>query len=447
MKKLSEVLKPEIVPLPFQKECIVYALNHHYSINACAQGLGKSLMAISIALMNGYKTLVVCPSYLKFTWQNEIEKFSKDFVSVSVWGPKNKHVAEGFTIVSYETATKYKTTLFRDFQYIIFEEAHYIKNVYAARTAAAVTLVKENKPQRVVLLTGTPLSNRVSEFYSLLALCSMNPLKTSGANVRTYYPTFEEFANYFCHSTTFEKNGNERTKYFGIKNKDKLDELLKGKFIRYVDDGSLGLPELTYKFIDINIKSRNQEEEDLMYKEYTMNMGPISTRKAKSALSKTPHTFEYCMDLLDEGERPLLIYSDHVIPVDDLYFRFIKEGLKVRTIKGNTPMPTRDMIVKQFERGELDVLVATIGALSTGVTLVQSCNVIFNDSSWEPGKTAQAVKRIHRIGQTKRCIAHFIVGTKTDKILTKQSLEKEETISIALQNNEHSAIKDEEFNL
>ena len=70
-------------------------------------------------------------------------------------------------------------------------------------------------------------------------------------------------------------------------------------------------------------------------------------------------------------------------------------------ISGSVNMKKRDAIVTQFQNNEIDVLCCTIAAAGVGLTLTKSHHVIIAESSWTPGELAQAIDRVHRIGQTK----------------------------------------------
>jgi len=389
-------------------EGIHFLLRHHYSILGDGMGLGKTAQAIEVAKMTGLPTLVVCPSFLQGTWRNELKKWD---------GPKDAN------IVSYSMAHK-SERLFAEAKLIIGDECHYLKNLDANRTLAFHHYIQKYKPERMVLLTGTAIKNRIGEFYSLLALCSYSPHPTNGINVLKQFPNYWSFCNYFSHAHRFEINGRYVTKYEGHKNVDKLKELLQGKYLRRKASEVLDLPPLIRKDVILN---EDGIDYDLLKSWETKH---FSTHKVNSAKIKVKHTIEYAKNLLEEGEGPLIIYTDHVDSAFGLHAGFTKH--RAVCITGATPMEERDAIVEEFQQGKIAVLVATVGSLSVGVTLTASRNIIFNDLPWVPSDLAQAEKRIHRIGQTGTCIIHRIFWGKIDAYIGRQLESKLETLVAVL---------------
>ena len=88
----------------------------------------------------------------------------------------------------------------------------------------------------------------------------------------------------------------------------------------------------------------------------------------------------------------------------------------------------RDQYRNRFQEGKLDVIIATIGAMSVGVTLTKSRNMIFNDLPWVPGDIAQAEKRCHRIGQTGIVTIHRMFYGKIDLKIGREITKKLKTI-------------------
>lgn len=92
-------------------------------------------------------------------------------------------------------------------------------------------------------------------------------------------------------------------------------------------------------------------------------------------------------------------------------------------------MEKRNELVTKFQNGQLDVLVCTVGAASTGLTLTRSNLVVFNDIPWVPADLVQARKRIHRISQERQSRCVYIVGSKVDDNIIKTIRSKEKVIS------------------
>lgn len=388
-----------------------FHLEHHYSINASEMGLGKSRMALAAAKATGGMTLVIGPAGLRRTWELEGEK-----------------VGQAFRFIPYSMIHKERAANLKDFKFWIADEAHYLKNPTTRRTQAFYQLLKELRPDYLAMLTGTPLKNRVPDFWTLLAFCCQNQRGTSGERLEGNLAKYHGFARHFCDVVEMRVGGRRIAKYTGVRT-EKLPELrhlLKGKMIRFlVKDVLTELPPITRKDVPLEIMMPAGEEESLLGTFEAYLGGRKSDIKAKtaSAAIKAPATAAYCAELREGGSGPLLIFSDHVESTETL-----AKALGGLAVTGKTPPEERGRIVERFQRGEIEILAATIGSLSVGVTLTAARHVVFNDLSWVPADNLQAEKRIHRIGQKDACFAHYIETTPTDRYIKKTLFEKLETI-------------------
>ena len=419
--------------LPHQVRCVEYGLKNPYFICAVSPGLGKSLISLDLADRLKAKMLVVCPSYLILNWKREIQKFFGDTKQVSV--VKNaKDVYPlwdtDICLASYEFANSYDL-LFEWADLVVFEEGHYLKNIKAKRTEACHRLLYQYSNKRMIILTGTPIKNRVQEFYSLIALCNYNP--------RIKDPPFlKEFPEEISFAERYSFKSESRIsifsakakrmievpliKFTGIQNIEELKGWLKGIYIRVRDTEFMKTDGFRYKDF---ICGKDGDEE--LYKSFLEfmeeNQGIAPKLKVKSAMEKVPYTIKYVKDLLEEVNQ-VVIYSDHVEPCQK-----IAEAFGVVGITGSMSVDQRMKIADQFFRKEIRVIVATIGSFSTGINnLVVANNMVFNDPSWVVGDMEQAIKRIDRIGQTKKCIIHRVMGTVQDEKIYEALEEKRKVI-------------------
>jgi SNF2 family DNA or RNA helicase len=363
-------------------------------------GLGKTLQAIEVMKLTKLKTIIVCPATLRDTWAAEIEKFSE--IKPTIYNSRKKVDDYQALIVSYNMLDKVKTH-FRKAKLVVADEVHYLKNLDAKRTATFHSYVRDFTPDRFLGLSGTAIKNRVPEFYSLLALCSYNPRSTSGINIFKEY-SYYKFCNHFSYRRTFFVNNRQVVKYEGHKNVPELKKLLRCKYIRRKASDVLDLPPITRKDI---IANSSYMDTDLL-ESWTQGK-PFATVKKESAFMKVKFTINYCKELLDQGESPIIVFTDHKESCEDL-----AKYLGGEYIHGDISMEARAKIVKRFKAGELRVLVATFGTMSEGYTLTEASNIVMNDLPWTPTTIAQAERRINRIGQDKHCTIHRIFYGKVD---------------------------------
>lgn len=397
---------------PFQLDAVNFHRAHHYSMNCSEMGLGKTRMALETAKSVGMSPFVVGPSFLRGTWLSEAKECGVEI-----------------TYVSYSMLHKIRPSDISH-KFWIADEAHYLKNPTAQRTHAFYSLLKSLTPDYFIALTGTPIKNRVPDFWTLLAFCGLNPKRTSGKVLEGDLRHFRKFSRYFCQTEIQKVRGRSIEVFRGIK-EEKVPEFksfLVDKFIRFkVADVLKDLPELTRKFVELGLRPDPKLEE--VFHAYINGSKTDITAKVTSAVLKASHTVEYIKLLCEENPGPLVVYSDHVEPATSIASSFTDSQL----VTGKTPVEVRQQIVEKFQRGEIPILVATIGSLSVGVTLTASRHVIFNDLSWVPADNLQAEKRIHRIGQKGACFAHYIDSTFTDRYIRKTLFDKITTIEKVIQ--------------
>jgi SWI/SNF-related matrix-associated actin-dependent regulator 1 of chromatin subfamily A len=392
----------------FQKEGVEFALAHNYTINGCEMGLGKTVQAIEVMKKLKTKTLIVCPAYLRDNWAHEIKKFAPD------WDDSLS------TILSYnQFVMEYNEYYSCDL--VIFDEAHYLKNVSSQRTMRSHYFVKACNPTHLMLLTGTPVMNRVTEFYSLLKLCSYSGHNTNGIPVKY---GFAKFASVLTNVSYVSGNsGFTVKKYTGLRNKDILDKYLDKKYFRRMAKDALDLPPLVQSNIYTTAAPTKEDELELEKAFGDKDADHISVAKAKSAAFKARTTAQYVGELLDQGEGPVIVYTDHKVAGQFIYDH-LKYKYAAAWINGSTATTVRSKAITNVEAKVIQVIIATIGSFSTGVNLTASNQLIFNDMSWTPANNMQAEKRIHRIGQTKTCFITYVTSRGIDYLIHENLREK-----------------------
>jgi SNF2 family DNA or RNA helicase len=163
------------VPLyDYQREGVLFAAGAGRCLIGDEMGLGKTIQAIAAAeimarLFGMERALVICPTSLKHQWQREIDKFIGR--PTQVIGGLRPRRQQQFSEPGFFKITNYDT-LHRDLDLIqawspdlvILDEAQRIKNW---NTRAARTVKKIVSPYAIVL-TGTPLENRLEELVSIV---------------------------------------------------------------------------------------------------------------------------------------------------------------------------------------------------------------------------------------------------------------------------------------
>jgi len=415
---------------PYQREAVEYGKKNPYCIYALQMGLGKSLISLVTAVETKSKALIVVPSYLVFNWVEEINKFFPEKTYSLLKTSRDFYYPwdSDFVIITY-SFLKDADLLFEWADMVIFDESQYMKEMSSIRSEAAHRLVYENSVKRLLLLTGTPILNRVYEFYSLITLTYYDPRFKERPEFLERFPTYVEFATTFSNLLEYDvrvptKNGMRNVtikKWEGYKNEEELKKYLKNRYIRFKSEDVLDLPN----YSEISVYANNIDDSELLeeFEKFTEeNKSVLPKIKAKAALATAPFTVKFVEDLL-EKDLQVIVYSDHVDSAE-----FIAKKLGVEHIDGSVKVEKRHEIASRFKSGELKVLVATIKSFSTGVNLQNAYTMVFNDLSWTPGEMAQAKYRIIREGQKNKCFFYYILGSRQSSTIMETIKRKMESI-------------------
>lgn len=166
------LLKTEL--LPYQMDGIAFAAGAGRAVLAEDMGLGKTIQGVGVAELLAReaqidRVLVICPTSLKSQWRNEIHRFSSRDVQL-VMGSAADRVNQYqnpafFTICNYEQVLRDIMSIeSARWDLIILDEGQRIKNWEAQTTR----VVKSLKSRFALVLSGTPLENRLDELYSVV---------------------------------------------------------------------------------------------------------------------------------------------------------------------------------------------------------------------------------------------------------------------------------------
>jgi len=405
-----------------QVEGLEYAMAHHYCINGDEAGVGKTFQALALAQKTKLNTLIVCPAFLRENWLSEIKIFAPH-KGVTVFR-KRAQIYFPFdtdlVIISY-SLVEHAKECFHWAELIIADEVHMVKNMECARGILFHQRLFESEAERFIGLTGTPIKNHVSDFYSLLGLTSYNTKPTSGLDIFVDYPTPIDFNEEFCLSRVQRTREGYVKKYFGLKNIVRLKKYLKGCFISRKAANVLDLKKPVYKHVLVDYKVKEDRE---LWDDFQKNKSVSSKSKCKNALLKAKFTAKYVKGLmLENPDKFYLCFSDHIDATE-----MVATELNCLAVTGKVPARRRGKIALEYQTGKHKVLAATIGSFSEGVNLFKSHNLILNDFPWVPGDIEQLFRRILRKGQKEVCTFHIIGGSEQDRYINNLLLQKTKVV-------------------
>lgn len=409
----------------------------------------------------GKPSLVVCPNSVKGVWGRELTRWLGANVNYQVVDgstAKARHnqleraISEnGWAIVNYEQLRTFKETvklrnggtkkvekmkepLFESTHWLaaIGDEIHRAKNRKAAQTRG---LYRVNA-DIMLGLTGTPLMNSPDELWSILHWL----FPKEYTSYWRFYETYVDYTEgYFGKIIT------------GVKNPDALRFELQQRLFRRTKAQVLDLPDKTRITIPVELDKGQRKlyteaekglwlEVEKAVKEgdeaaarlaeaastgsniYAIPNGAARTVRLRQVLSNPAvlmwtelRELEEHMDeaikvpsakmdaaedmILDNKHKPHVVFCEFVESCYIFAERLRRKGLMADTYTGRTTEHARSRLEEAFQRGEIDVLVGTIGAMREGITLTAADTQHWLERAWVPGWNEQGEDRCHRIGQ------------------------------------------------
>ena len=462
----------------FQKQGIAFGIGKYARLLiADEMGVGKTVQAIGLSsfYINEWPVLVICPSSLKFAWRDEVSTWLNEILSlkdVQVIKKTKDEFKENkkYYIISYDLSVRMiEKIIEKNFQFIIADEAHYLKNRLAKRTTLLTPILQ--KAKRVVLLTGTPIMAKPMEIFPLLHILRPDHFKSFvefGARYCDPKKNFGSFTDYSGSSNTKELNA-ILNKFIMIRRlkKDVLSELppkkrqkieisTDKKIIKVLKDlmekstakfEKLLGTQLDMETLGINIEDlkgdneKNNNIENSDQKDNSTDNESIVNKFNKAYMltgqSKLPGIRDYVNYLIDNSCK-FLIFAHHTEILDAIEEVVVEDKVQYIRIDGNVKIEYRENLVHEFQNNdECLVAILSITACATGLTLTKASTVVFAELYFTPSIMIQAEDRVHRIGQEGNCVnIHYLFGDNTlDVLLFRKLNEKQNIVSNTLDND------------
>jgi len=394
-------------------------------------GLGKTIQ--SLVWLDIHKdlrpVLIVCPSSVKYNWMQEIKKWIKtDKIRVLKSRKDNISFAldgllglTDFYIVNWDILADWYNTLKNiDFKVLILDESHKMKNMRAKRTKAAMSLSRDIK--HILMLTGTPILNRVDELWSTIYTLGLNELHPSLKN----YTKFKIEYSY------------NRTNLYD------LQRILRSTCMvrRMKRDVLTQLPEKVRSIIPIYLSDTQRKQYTKAYnnlssyvhqmtgefKDYSTFMTQVDKLKHIVAEFKLDYVYDFVNDVIEEEK--IIVFAHHKEIVSKVYDRFMHRAVK---IIGGMDSESKQNAINRFYEDKYDIAVVSLRAGGEGINLQCASKVLFVELGWSPGEHTQAEDRAHRIGQKDTVNAYYMLGQKTiDELIYDIICEKANIINMTV---------------
>lgn len=441
--KMPDGFEFKTQPFEHQVEGFNYGLQNNRWLLGDEQGLGKTKQVIDIAiakkLEKGYKhCLIICGvNGLKWNWKNEISIHSNE--SGHILGERRNsagktiigsikdrlsdlnninYIDSYFLITNVESlrddgiASKISELCkTKEIGLVAFDECHKAKNPTSQQGKGILKV----KAESMIAMTGTPLLNTPMDLYIIL--------KWLGYEQHAFY----SFKKHYC-----ELGGYGGYEIVGYKNLNELQERLNNIMLRRLKMDVLDLPEKLYvdEYVDLTPKQKqiynevtamiksnidmvktspNPLAEVIRMRQATGYTGILSSTVRESA--KLDRMEELVEEAVANG-RKVVVFSNWTQITGPVKERLNKYNPAV--ITGEINDTIRSSMVDKFQNNDsCKVIIGTIGAMGTGLTLTAGSIVIFLDEPWTKGNKEQCVDRCHRIGTNQNVTIYTLMGKDT----------------------------------
>jgi len=399
-------------------------------------GLGKSLTAIAAAgarYRRGEvkRLLIICPLAVQSVWERESKSLTVDNSVRLLEGSmaKRRDALRSFpkdglhiSVINYEGArimpdelVKWKPDM------LIVDESQRIKK-HTSKQAKAVHKIAKETPYRIIL-TATPIGNSVQDVFSQWKVIDPSLFGNSYYAFRSRY------------IITGGYGGHE---IVGYKNMPELLQKMHSKALRVTAEEALDLPEQIFESRYCRLEPKAQKIYNALKRECVSvleNGGEITATniltqllrlhqctggylKADGSEQYTPISTAK-LDLLEDtledilaADEKVVVFCQFTAEIEALSRRLAQKGIRHEVLNGAAK--DKGAVVERFQTdNEIRVLLCQISVGGVGITLTAASVMIFYSVSFSLIDYQQAVGRIHRINQTKRCLYIKLIAEGT----------------------------------
>lgn len=464
---------PGLAYRPYQKAGVKFALDafargQRGVLLGHEMGLGKTMMALGVmAISDPASVLVLCPASLRVNWLRETEKWiPARRGAIHVINGDGAVPASGVAVVNYDKLSGRgarpdalrAALLERTWDLVVADEAHMLKNEKAQRTQAVFGVPGRrgepgtdgivHRAGRVLLLTGTPIQNKIRE--SLPLLRAIGAIGEGGIEKSDF-----SFLYRYCGPAKVWTGRKTVTTFDGAERLPELQAKLRAGWmarclkleveaelppkLRSVvfvpcDDPALAVDPDDARRVEADL----QKADDFVgavgrLSAEKMGFAEMSAYRARLAACKAPIVCAHVVDLLDEDpKRKVLVFGHHRVLLEALASEFNERCIK---ITGEVPPGERQALVDRFQDDpEVRVAVLSTHAAGVGLTLTAANHEVMAEPDWNPAWCVQAEDRAHRIGQTaeKLPIEYLVLDGTLDAYVVQTMVAKMDVADRAL---------------
>lgn len=377
------------------------------------------------------RVLVVCPKSVTHGWLVETERFAPSLHAVafdpSLASPSSQlSTLSSQLLVANYTQLRLNATWFKSqaWDAVVLDEGQFIKNP----SSQVATVARALPARHRVVLTGTPIENRLTDLWSLFAFAQPGLLGTQSA-FRRHYADANSAAHERLHRRVrhflLRRTKAQAAPDLPSRTEDEIVVELEGEQ-RKLYDAELKRARAHLLGVDSNSALApvrfNVLSSLLRLRQICCHPALVDPAHSHLPSAKLEALLERLEELRDEGHQ-VLVFSQFVEMLEIIRHRLIADDIGHLILTGRTE--NRAELVDEFQRDKTKtVFLLSLKAAGFGLNLTAASYVILYDPWWNPAAEAQAIDRTHRIGQTENVVAYRLLAETTveEKI---RSLQKE----------------------
>jgi superfamily II DNA or RNA helicase len=397
-------------------------------------GLGKTIQCLAFLSdrrkkSNSQPSLLLAPKSLLQNWFQEAQKFTPSMKVYVHAGMDRKTTTTHFKkndliITTYQTMLR-DLELLKEVHWdcLILDEAQAIKNPGALISKASKLLPAQFR----LAMTGTPIENSIQDLFSISDF--VNPGFLSGKRKSSQLKLGEESREVL--SRAFKPVVLRRTKDQVLKD---LPEKTEQVIYVELEERQLKTYNELKKFYQAQIMNQVKEsgiQNSQMHilaaltrlRQAALHSGLIDSTQAQTKSAKFEIVLEMLDEIIQEGHR-ILIFSQFTSLLALFKTELEKQKIAFSYLDGKTA--NRQEVVDHFRTSDNPVFLMSLKAGGVGLNLVEADYVFLLDPWWNPAVEAQAIDRVHRIGQKRAVNAYRFIAKDTveEKILALQQTKR-----------------------
>ncbi len=383
------------------------------SILADDPGCGKTSQVLA-ALVSARKlpAIVVCPTSLKMNWAREVRHLKARLRVTVVNGLKGRIRPAHIIIVNYAILRGREAQLTAlGAKAVVFDECHQLKEPQPTKShRAAIATRIAHRVGCPLLLTGTPLLNRPTEFWRLLHM--VDPSEWS---------SFTSFRSRYCASSDKSAMSKIVTKHGSASRIEELRSATAPMMLRRLKKDILTnagkktrnrvlvtldpFDEANYKKAERDVVAWLKDvASDDRAKSASRGQAVVKLTMLRriAAMGKLRRAVKvYLQSWFTQERRRLVVFGFHKAVLAGAADICESMGLRVAAIRGKDSPEQRQKEVDRFCAGGAEVFLAPIRSAGVGLNLQAASDVLFLERVWTPALMAQAEDRCYRIGQKR----------------------------------------------